>query len=314
MMDPALRSLGRAFFDAGGGRRLATGGAEEEGDDGDGAEARAGNRGRRSTLLQLLVARHGGEAAQALELGAGDALLLQGIFGARGRNLLSPAAAWLVKLEELTAHVAAHGALPLLRHPSLGMWIANQRRAHKAWQAGERCPYTMDDDRAAALEAVDGWAWDGNEVMFQAKLEELRAYVAAHGALPPLDYPSLGEWISLQRQVYKAWDKAGKPGGKAMNQDRVVLLEAFEGWAWDPVEATWQAKLAQLRAYVAAHGALPTRGKHVSLASWITTQRKAYRAWQAGGQCSNEMNDKRKAALEGVDGWKWESNTGPRPQ
>ena len=308
MMDPGLRSLGRAFFDAGGGRRVATGGDGEDGDeDGDGAEPRAGHRGR-SALLQLLVARHGAEAAQTLELGAGDALLLQGIFRACGRPLLSQAAGWLVKLEELAAHVAAHGVLPPQSHPSLGSWINNQRVAYKAWKAGKPCSATMDDERAAALEAVKGWTWDGADydAAFQAKLEALTAHVAAHGALPLKTHPSLGNWIGTQRRAYKSW-KEGKPCNLTMDEERAAALEAVEGWTWAGADynAAWQAKLEELRAYVAAHKALPLRS-HPSLGSWIGAQRAAYKAWKAGKPCSNTMDDERAAALEAVEGWAWD--------
>jgi hypothetical protein len=41
------------------------------------------------------------------------------------------------------------------------LWINSQRRAYKTWKEGKPSSHMMDDERAAALEAVEGWAWDG---------------------------------------------------------------------------------------------------------------------------------------------------------
>ena len=63
---------------------------------------------------------------------------------------------WPSKLEALRAHVAAHGRLPQSRR-GLGAWVATQRAAKKAADAGKAT--TMTPERAAALEAVPGWTW-----------------------------------------------------------------------------------------------------------------------------------------------------------
>ncbi len=235
------------------------------------------------------------------EVDAGDAQLLL--------------SAWQTKLAKVRAYVAALGALPPRSHPSLGEWVSTQREAYKAWKAGKPCKQMMDDERAAALEAVEGWPRDEADynaadytyynAVWQAKLAELRAYVAALGALPPRSHPSLGEWVSTQRKAYKAW-KAGKPCKHTMDDERAAALEAVEGWPRDGAEysAVWGAKLEELRAHVAAHGALPPQ-THPSLGSWIGTQRAAFKAWKAGKPCTATMDDDRAAALEAVKGWAW---------
>jgi hypothetical protein len=68
-------------------------------------------------------------------------------------------AAWQQKLAALRAYIGVHGRLPLRDEASgLGVWIGTQRRAKKA---GPKCRNKMTPARAAALEGVPGWAWDG---------------------------------------------------------------------------------------------------------------------------------------------------------
>ncbi len=67
---------------------------------------------------------------------------------------------WQEKLAALRAHVAAHGRLPPQGAASgLSMWIANQRQAKKAMDAGVKSSHKMTPERAAALEGVPGWSW-----------------------------------------------------------------------------------------------------------------------------------------------------------
>jgi hypothetical protein len=96
-------------------------------------------------------------------------------------------AAWRQKLAALRAHVAAHGRLPPQSHPSgLGSGISQQRMVKKVAAAGRKSKCgTMAAARAAALEAVSGWAWEVDAEAWQQRLDVLRAFVDAHGRLPP---------------------------------------------------------------------------------------------------------------------------------
>jgi hypothetical protein len=111
-------------------------------------------------------------------------------------------AAWQQKLAALRAHVAAHGWLPPRGGAAgLGKWISAQRRAKKAMDAGRLVIKQKTRQRVAALEEVLGWAWEVDaEVAWQEKLNALRAYVAAHGRMPPnRDAAGLDSWIHNQR-------------------------------------------------------------------------------------------------------------------
>ena len=81
------------------------------------------------------------------------------------------------------------------------------------------------------LEAMPGWAWDPYESAWQEAYTELRAL----GRIPPSR--RLGEWANKQRR-----------SRSTISADQVEKLEALPGWTWDPREAMWQEKYAELSA------------------------------------------------------------------
>ncbi len=81
-------------------------------------------------------------------------------------------ALWQENLATLCAHVGEHGRLPLKCHPlRLGVWVESQRSAKKAMEAGSASS-KMTPLRAAALEAVPGWAWDGRRGGLKRRLPD----------------------------------------------------------------------------------------------------------------------------------------------
>ena len=217
-------------------------------------------------------------------------------------------AAWQERLDALRAFVAAHGRLPLRGDAAgLGAWVNTQRNAKKATDAGRKCEHKMTPARAAALEAVPGWAWEVDaETAWQERLDALHAYIGAHGRLPLKSHPSgLGVWVNSQRQAKKATD-AGRKCRNKMTQERGAALESVPGWAWDEHAAAWQERLVALRAHVAAHGRLPPHRDASGLGVWVNSQRTAKKAAEAGRSLRQRMTPQRAAALEGVPGWAWE--------
>jgi hypothetical protein len=203
--------------------------------------------------------------------------------------------AWGDELGRLRLHAAAHGG------PLTGAWAARQREARRR---GALAP-----ERAAALEGVPGWAWDEaaeemREAEWEAHLGELREAAAARGAIPPASAlaPHLARWLSNQRQ-YASRSRRLAPGF-ALSPARLAALEALPGWTWTPREARWRARLAELRAHVAARGRLP-RGAG-ELASWVKLQLYAHSALAAGRRTWRTLSPARRAALEAVPGWTWD--------
>jgi hypothetical protein len=59
-----------------------------------------------------------------------------------------------------------------------------------------------------------------------------------------------------------------------MTPTRVAALEEMPGWEWGvSLEAAWQKRLAELRAYAAERGRLPQTGAS-GLGIWVATQRQ----------------------------------------
>ena len=219
-------------------------------------------------------------------------------------------ALWTEKLAALRAYVGTHGRLPPYGDTAgLGEWISSQRAAKKAADAGKASGKKMTPARVAVLEAVPAWAWSADvEALWEEKLAALRAYVAAHGALPPpkRDPLHLGRWANTQRESKRAMD-AGK-GAKArygMTPERAAALEGVPGWSWEPRAALWPERLEELEAYVAAHARLPPNSHPSGLGAWVTGQRQAKRAADAGRKSKIKMTPERAAALEAVPGWTW---------
>ena len=76
----------------------------------------------------------------------------------------------------------------------------------------------------------------------------------------------------------------------------------------DRYEAVWQEKIAALRAHVAAHGVPPLQRDAAGLGIWVSNQRQAKKAMDAGraGKLGRGMTPARATALEAVPGWAWE--------
>jgi hypothetical protein len=171
----------------------------------------------------------------------------------------------------------------------LGPWVSVQRVDYKR---GELSP-----ERVAALEAIDGWDWDLGETAFQTGLAHLKTYAVREGhAVVPQGYREgdfrLGHWVSTQRTAYKA---------TRLSPERVAVLEAIDGWDWDPLETAFQTGLAHLKTYAAreGHAVVPTRYRagDYALGTWVRKQRTAYNQVR--------LSPERIAALKAIDGWVW---------
>jgi hypothetical protein len=103
---------------------------------------------------------------------------------------------------------------------------------------------------------------------------------------------------------------AGRESNAKMTPQRVVALEAVPGWTWLVHEAAWQETLAALRACVGAHGRLPAQSDASGLGDWVSSQRQAKKAIDAGQKCKHgTLTQERVAVLESVPGWACEVGT-----
>jgi hypothetical protein len=110
--------------------------------------------------------------------------------------------------------------------------------------------------------------------------------------------------MNTQRQGKKATGKSPS-ATHSMVPERAAALETVPGWAWAPRAATWQERLEELEAHVAACGALPPQDDPSGLGQWVGRQRSGTKAMDAGktGTAREGMTPARAAALEAVPSW-----------
>ena len=133
---------------------------------------------------------------------------------------------------------------------------------------------------------------------FDRGIAELAAYVHANGSARVLQKyraPAgfkLGSWCSERRKQRKAGQ---------LSDDRAAELDAL-GFVWDPLQADFDAGLAELAAYVDAKadarvpdGYRTTTG--FNLGAWCSSRRNDRRL----GRLSPERID----ALQAIPGWTW---------
>jgi hypothetical protein len=144
---------------------------------------------------------------------------------------------WEERLEELKTYKAVHGDanVPTLskENPSLGHWVHDQRQQYKL--LNEKKQTAMTTSRIEQLEVVGfKWALQRHTTMkpWNERFEELKAYKAEKGNCNvPIKFkgnPSMGQWVSTQRQEYRAKKKGNKTN---ITEDRIKSLEEV-GFVW----------------------------------------------------------------------------------
>ena len=220
---------------------------------------------------------------------------------------------WEAQLAALTTYKAAHGDCNVPScwptDPRLASWVNTQRKCKRKIDRGEHNK-GMTVARAARLTAL-GLLWDPpighrpRHAEWEVQLSRLAAYKVEHGdcSVPKgwAEDLRLGRWVDTQRQRKRKLDR-GEPSD-GMTVERAARLMAL-GFAWESTtahrnEADWEAQLARLVAYKAAHGNcnVPTRWAEDSrLGRWVNTQRKLKRKLDRG-EPSDGMTAERAARL-----------------
>jgi len=206
------------------------------------------------------------------------------------------------KLEALRAFVDKYGEYPTIRGVNgvgkkLGVWINSRRSEYKK---GRLAP-----ERAAALEGLPGWRWDGSAERnnpFPHRLDDLVQFHAQHG-----DYPTrsgnrhpqetqMAQWIYNRRQEHKK--------GK-LKPEHAAALEALPWWKWEDervVVDPFPERLLEVIQFVVDHGEFPKRAGHrpreASLGNWINHKRYEFK--------NGRLAEDKAAELAALPGWKWE--------
>ena len=146
----------------------------------------------------------------------------------------------------------------------------------------------MSEERKAKLDALPWWVWLVSAtpvvVAWEARFDELVAYHAEHGRVPPQLTPGLGTWVQNQRSR-----------SESMSTERKARLEALEWWEWDARGDAWSVRFEELVAYHAEHGRLPPQSSPGGIGSWVSGQRAK----------RETMGPDRKARLDALGWWVW---------
>ncbi len=116
------------------------------------------------------------------------------------------------------------------------------------------------------------------------RLQQLRALVRATGSCEVANHPdaSLRRWAARQR-----WLK--REG--ALSEEITERLDDL-GFAWDPLQRSWDRRYEALAAHYARHGhASPLRDHDASLASWVARQRAAHRQKRLSAERAKQLRE-----------------------
>ena len=177
----------------------------------------------------------------------------------------------------------------------LAGWISRQRQSHRQ--------KVLDKQKITLLESLPGWSWKPHVDSWDMYFQLLTEYQAKFGhALVSQSRPrelfkgrDLATWVNSQRTRYKKG---------ALEPDRILKLEAIDGWSWDPLSDRWEYFYRLLIDYSSEFGhavvpqgtaAKPYKGENLS--RWVNKQRTNFH--------KGTLEKDRVAKLEKVNGWKW---------
>jgi superfamily II DNA or RNA helicase len=175
---------------------------------------------------------------------------------------------------------------------ALGTWVSNQRHSLRS---------SPDSERHQRLAKLKGWTWDPFEDRWGRSYLLLQAYAERVGdSLVPQSYLvdglNLGQWVSHHRVLYQRGQ---------LSQDRVQLLEAVPGWAWNVNDALWEEGYRRVLAFAKEHGDSRVPVDYIeqdySLGQWARVQRVSYK--------DGQLEPQRIARLEALPGWTWDPYT-----
>lgn len=196
---------------------------------------------------------------------------------------------WETRYQELVKYRKKHGHcnVPHLyaRNPSLGKWVAYQRRLYR--------DNRLSENKKEKLNKL-GFAWSPFDIQWEEHCQELIDYKRQYGnCIVPLDYPenpALATWVHLQRQEHRR--------GK-LNRDRTGRLNKL-GFVWNTLEAQWDERYQELIDYKNEQGNcnVPVGyPRKTVLGQWVFQQRQNHR--------KGKMSQDRIKKLEEI-GFEWE--------
>ncbi len=196
----------------------------------------------------------------------------------------------LQKFVESEGHARVAANYKMASGHCLGSWVSTQRITRDS----------MPDDRKARLETLPGWIWDAQSEQWEEAFCHLKEFAGREGhARVPAIYKTasghrLGVWVRRQRE-----------NQDNLSADRKASLEALPGWAWDAISDKWEEAFGYLKEFAEREGHARVPQSHITtsghrLGRWVDSRRAN----------QGSMPGDRKARLEGLLGWKWDTRSG----
>ena len=190
---------------------------------------------------------------------------------------------WDTNFAELSVYQTRFGSCNVqLRwdeNPVLGQWVSTQRRLYKSGK--------LSVERIRRLERI-GFKWDIFDARWDVIFTELTVYQERFGSCDvPFGYqenPTLGQWVSLQRRLYKS---------AKLDGERVRRLNEI-GFKWEMIDAAWDDRFIELKAYEKRFGNcdVPNRYKeNLGLGHWVSDQRARYKSGKLDGERVRRLNE-----------------------
>lgn len=187
-------------------------------------------------------------------------------------------------LEELAAFVAEHGHRP--RHPgkkvpprelTLRYWVNNHTVGDPAAKG------TRQRARHLAIEAILAPAPSYAAKQFNDRLAAAERFIEDHGHRPPVNDTM---WLSHYLKGEFPLDTTGGPRSRRDVFTAARLRAVLD--ARSPLEYRWDTTFEDLVRFTEVHGGLPVRREQGPLYTWLTVQRRDYRA----GKLSDDRAEK----------------------
>ena len=187
-------------------------------------------------------------------------------------------------LEELAAFVAEHGHRP--RHPgpkvparelTLRYWVNN----HAAGDPAAKGP--RQRVRHEAIEAILAPAPSYAAKRFNDRLAAAEQFIEDHGHRPPVKETV---WLSHYLSGEFDLDTTGGPRSRRDVFTAARLRAVLD--APSSLEHRWDTTFDDLARFTEVHGSLPVRREQGPLYTWLTVQRRDYRA----GKLTDDRADK----------------------
>lgn len=190
-------------------------------------------------------------------------------------------------LEELAAFVAEHGHRP--RHPgkkvparemTLRHWVNNHAVGDPAAKSPRRRA------RHEAIEAILAPVPSYAAKLFNDRLAAAEQFIEDHGHRPPMKETL---WLSHYLKGEFDLNTVGGPRSRRDIFTAARLRAVLE--APSPLEYRWDATFSDLVRFTEVHGTLPVRREQGPLYTWLTVQRRDYKAGKLSADRTEKLID-----------------------